>query len=59
MQDMNAVKPNHIYEQSSVMASRDLVSVSRLVSRPIVASLGLEAFRSRLGLDAFGSRLGL
>ena len=32
---------------SDVMESRDLVSVSRLVSRTIFASLGLEGFRSR------------
>jgi len=41
-----------------VMESRDLVSVSRLVSRPIFASLslGLEGFRSRLGLGLEGFR---
>jgi len=33
-----------------VMESRDLVSVSRLVSRPIFWSLGLEGLRFRLGL---------
>jgi len=34
--------------QLSVMESRDLVWVSRLVLRPIFASLGLECFKSRL-----------
>ena len=40
------------------MQSRDLVSVSTLVSRPIFVSLGLERFRSRLclGLEGFRSR---
>jgi len=33
-----------------------LVSVSRLVSRSIFASLGLEGFKSRLGLECFRSR---
>jgi len=33
------------------MESRDLVSVSRLISRPIFASLGLGSFRPRLGLE--------
>jgi len=36
------------------MESRD--SVSRLVWRPIFASLGLEDFRSRLGLEGYRSR---
>jgi len=35
------------------MESRDLVSVSRLVSRPIFASLGLEDFSCRLGREAY------
>jgi len=39
-----------------VMVSRDLVSVWRLVSRPIFVSLGLEGFRSRLGLEVYRSR---
>ena len=34
---------------SSVMESRDLVSVSRRVSRPVFWSLGLEGLRPRLG----------
>jgi len=38
------------------MESRDVVSVSRLVSRPIFASLGLEGFRSRLGIEDYRSR---
>jgi len=38
------------------MESRDLVSVSRIVSRPNFASLGLEGFRSRLGLGGYRSR---
>jgi len=38
------------------MESGDLVSVSRLVSRPIFASLGLKVFRSRLGLEGYKSR---
>jgi len=33
-----------------------MVSVSRLVSRPIFTSLGLEGFRSRLGLEGYRSR---
>ena len=41
---------------ASVMESRDLVSVSRLVSRPIFACLGLEGFKPRLGLEVFRSR---
>jgi len=36
--------------------SRDLISVSRIVSRPNFASLGLEGFRSRLGLEGYRSR---
>jgi len=40
----------------AVMESRDLVSVSRLVSRHIFASLGLESFRCSLGLEGFRSR---
>ena len=38
--------------------SRDLVSVSRRVSRPVFWSLGLglEDLRSRLGLEGFRSR---
>ena len=39
-----------------VMESRDLVSVSRRVSRPVFWSLGLEGLRSRLGLEGFRSR---
>jgi len=41
------------------MESRDLVSVSRHVSRPVFWSLGLglEGLRSRLGLELFVSRL--
>ena len=39
-----------------VMESRDLVSVSRLASTPVFASLGLEGFRSRLGLEGYRSR---
>ena len=41
-----------------VMESRDLVSVSRRVSRPVFLSLGLglERLRSRLGLERFRSR---
>jgi len=38
------------------MESRDLVSVSRRVSRPDFWSLGLEGLRSRLGLEGFRSR---
>ena len=38
------------------MESRDLVSVSRLASRRIFASLGLEGFRSRLCFEGFKSR---
>ena len=40
------------------MESRDLVSVSRHVSRPVFSSLdhGLEGLRSRLGLEGFWSR---
>jgi len=43
----------------SVMESRDFVLVSRLVSRPIFASLGLglESFKSRVGLVGFSSGL--
>jgi len=39
------------------MESRDLVSVSRRVSRPVFCSLGLclEGLRSRLGLEGFRS----
>jgi len=33
-----------------------MVSVSKLVSRPISATLGLEGFRSRLGLEGYRSR---
>ena len=44
----------------TVMESRDLVSVSRRVSRPVFLSLGLglglERLRSRLGLERFRSR---
>jgi len=42
----------------AVMEFRDLVLVSRLISRPIFASLGfgLESFRSRLGLGLEGFR---
>jgi len=36
-----------------MMESRDLVSVSRLVSTPIFASLDLECFSSRLGLEGY------
>jgi len=39
-----------------VMESRDLVSVSRRVSRPVFSSLGLESLRCRLGLEGFQSR---
>jgi len=42
------------------MESRDLVSVSRRVSRPVFSSLGLglglEGLRSLLGLEGFWSR---
>jgi len=38
-----------------VMESRDLVSVSRRVSRLVSWSLGLEGLRSRLGLKGFWS----
>jgi len=38
------------------MESRDLVSVSRRVSRPDFWNLGLEGLRSRLGLEGFRSR---
>jgi len=39
----------------AVMGSRDLVSVPRLASRPIFASLclSLEGYRSRLGLEGY------
>jgi len=42
----------------AVMESRDFVSISRLVSTPIFAilGLGLEGFRSRLGLGLEGFR---
>ena len=40
----------------AVMESRDLVSVSRRVSRPVFSSLGLKGLRSRLGLEGFRSR---
>jgi len=42
-----------------VMESRDLVSVSRRVSRPVFWSLdlGIEGLRSRLSLELFVSRL--
>jgi len=39
------------------MGSRDLVSFSRLVSKPIFASLGLKGFRFSLGLEGYRSRL--
>jgi len=38
------------------MQSRDLVSVSIRVRRPVFPSLGLEYLRSRLGLEGFRSR---
>jgi len=38
------------------MKSRDLVSVSRLIPRPIFTSLGLEGFRSPFGVDLEGYR---
>jgi len=38
------------------MESRDLVSVSNRVSRPVFWSVGLEGLRSRLGLEGFRSR---
>jgi len=38
------------------MESRDLVSVSTRVSRPVFWSLGLEGLRSRLGLEGFQSQ---
>jgi len=38
------------------MEPRDLVAVSRIVSRPHPASLDLEGFRSRLGLECCMSR---
>ena len=38
------------------MESRDLVSVSRRVSRPVFWSFGLEDLRSRLGLEGIRSR---
>jgi len=38
------------------MESRDLVSVSRRVSRPVFWSLGLEGLRSCLRLEGFRSR---
>jgi len=41
---------------SPVMESRDLVLVSRRVSRPIFASFGLEGFRPRLGFGLEGCR---
>jgi len=42
----------------AVMEPRDLVSVSRRVSRPVFWRLGLslEGLRSRLGLEGFWSR---
>jgi len=47
----NTVKPRFfkgdLCNNNAVMESRNLVSVSR----PIIASLGLEGFRSRLGLE--------
>jgi len=39
------------------MESRDLVSVSRGVSRPVFWNLGLEGLRSRLGLKLLVSKL--
>jgi len=39
-----------------VIESQELVSVSRIFSRPIFASLGLEGFTSRLGLGLEGYR---
>jgi len=47
-----------IIHSLSVMESRDLVSVSKRVSRPISASLGLGLgrFRSHLGLEGFRYR---
>jgi len=38
------------------MESRHLVSVSKRVSNPIFASLGLEGFRSNLGHEGYRSR---
>ena len=42
--------------QSSTFKQTNSDGVSRLVSRPNFASLGLEGFRSRLGLEGFRSR---
>ena len=39
-----------------MVESRDLVSVSKIFSRPIFTSLGLEGFTSRLGLGLEGYR---
>ena len=39
-----------------MIESRDLISVSRIVSRPNFANLGLEGFTSRLGLEDYRSR---
>jgi len=39
----------------TVMESQDLVSVLRLIYRPIVVSLGLKCFRSCLGLEGYRS----
>ena len=48
----------YVMHYMSVMESRDLVSVSRLVFRPIFASLGLgpKGFSSHLGLGLEGYR---
>jgi len=40
------------------MGYRDLVSVSRHISRPVFWNLGLESLTSRLGLEVFRSRSG-
>jgi len=42
----------HVFIFSTVMESRDLVSVAR----PVFWSLGLEGLRSRLGFEGFRSR---
>ena len=53
--DANCVANAKIYHSYlAMMESRDLVSVSRIVSRSNFASL--EGFRSRLGLEGFRSR---
>jgi len=46
---------HHCRYIKAVMESQDLVSVSRVVSKSIFASLGL-GFRSRLGLQSYRSR---